>query len=394
MQPLYIISTVGQSVFNNAEPHIKDRFRDFSKLQEVNPRDILNEKKLDFPGRDLYELRLETLKAQMSDESSLRRASAEINSLIAITQQEKVQAGHYFHFLATATPDGALAARVLRDFCEHYFNPAGVKAEAVYGLQVHDGHLFATAGLPDLVEKTYRVINSPDARDYRLLFNPTGGFKATIPYFTLIGMLSGIDMAYLYEFSNELVMLSALPISFNMGSISQHFSLLEAANQDGGVPASQVLRTLGVEGGRLEQHPLWSLFTPSDDHYFLSGIGGIVYRTLDQQRSYQAVYLTQAVWQAYQQMDTRQQQEWGRFFDVMRDSEWRRNQQHATIEGVKVAKPAGNERLFYFVDESDGAVLIVELAQHSDQSYEKLSADFKQKKRKRADYTRWHYWGS
>lgn len=386
--PRCIISTVGQSIFSNAEPHIKERFRAFGNENIENLKAILDSQN-NFPGEELYRLRLDTLIAQSSDVTSLRRASAELNSLIAILSQQDIPDGHLFYLLATATPDGVLAARVLRDFCRQHFNHSGVEVRIIRGLQVKDVQLFLRHGLPSLIEAIYSILDQ--AKGYEALFNPTAGFKAVIPYFTLVGMLKKVEMAYLYEFSDELVALSPLPIDFNVEGIKPFYNVLKAC--ENGIDNADLQQQLGLHNQAVEVHPLWSLFMQVDNQYMLSGLGEIIYRTLNEQQSKQAVYLSRRVWEDYQKADAKIRQNLEAWFQDMQHQEWRKNQEHATIQGVKVAKPASNDRLFYF-EEEDGAILIVEVARHSDQSYENLSADFKNKRRTRSNYERWHYWGS
>lgn len=384
-----IISTVGQSVFSNAEPHLRERFREFGRQENIEITDILKKTK-GFPGEDLYRLRLDTLLAQASDSTSLRRSSAELNSLLSIIQHQEFQDGHAFHFLATSTPDGALAARVLRDFCREYFNHSGVEVKVIAGLQVQDVQAFLKTGLPSLIEAIYDIVDG--AKNYVPLFNPTGGFKAVIPYFTLVGMLKGVEMAYLYEFSDELVTLSALPIDFNVASIAPYYEALAACAVEG-LSSSQLQKSLGLNGQPVEDHPLWSLFMKVDNNYMVSGLGEIIFRTLQEQRSRQPVYIARELWESYQTSDANTQQLYRSWFDQMRSEGWRQNQLHATLHKAKVAKPAGDDRLFYF-EEPDGAILVAEITRHSNQSYERMSADFKQGRHTRKDYERWHYWGS
>ncbi|KAB2903557.1 MAG: putative CRISPR-associated protein [Anaerolineae bacterium] len=383
-----IISTVGQSIFSNAEPYLKERFHAFGR-EKIDKLKVIVDAENDFPGQELYRLRLDTLIAQSTDITSLRRASAELNSLIAIVKQQDIPDGHLFYLLATATPDGVLAARVLRDFCRQHFNHAGVEVRIIHGLQVRDVQLFLREGLPSLIEAIYSILDQ--TKGYEPLFNPTGGFKAVIPYFALVGMLKKIEMAYLYEFSDELVALSPLPIDFNVGVITPYYDVLNAC--ENGLPASDLQQRLGLSNQPVEAHPLWSLFMRDDNQYMLSGLGEIIYRTLNEQQSKQAVYLSKRVWEDYQKADAKIRQNLEAWFQQMQDEGWRLNQAHATINDVKVAKLASNDRLFYF-EEEDGAILIAELARHSDQSYERLSADFTNQHRTRSHYERWHYWGS
>jgi hypothetical protein len=51
---------------------------------------------------------------------------------------------------------------------------------------------------------------------YEIIINPTGGYKGIVPFLTVLGMIYGKYSVYLFEFSQELIKLPPLPLTFNL----------------------------------------------------------------------------------------------------------------------------------------------------------------------------------
>ncbi len=67
-------------------------------------------------------------------------------------------------------------------------------------------------GLTDLLDKVARLITSKRRDGYKVVANPTGGFKAETAYFTLIAMLAGAwRIIYMHESMKQVVELPSLP---------------------------------------------------------------------------------------------------------------------------------------------------------------------------------------
>ena len=89
---LCVISTVGQSVFNNAGQYVMREWRAFRDVKDADLRAIVKRGSTDFDGRSLYEATLADLKALPSIDA-LRAASAELNSLDRILAGRKPNRG-------------------------------------------------------------------------------------------------------------------------------------------------------------------------------------------------------------------------------------------------------------------------------------------------------------
>jgi hypothetical protein len=61
----------------------------------------------------------------------------------------------------------------------------------------------------DLIEREIKK------KDAEIILNVTGGYKALIPYITIIGQLRKLELKYIYEESNELITVGRLPINFD-----------------------------------------------------------------------------------------------------------------------------------------------------------------------------------
>jgi putative CRISPR-associated protein (TIGR02619 family) len=65
---------------------------------------------------------------------------------------------------------------------------------------------FKEAGLIKLKEETEKLLNGQNYT--QKYFNVTGGFKATIPFVTILAIEKGMSLIYLYEESNDLIFIN------------------------------------------------------------------------------------------------------------------------------------------------------------------------------------------
>jgi putative CRISPR-associated protein (TIGR02619 family) len=147
------------------------------------------------------------------DETTLRsHLSAEVHSLVRM----KLDAQDEVFLFSTDTPDGMVCARLVAAYLT---GPLGipnekVRVERIKGLQVDDGSKFRREGIINYINTVRRL---GDERAWvGVVLNPTGGFKALIPYTTLLGMLCGAPVRYIFDNGRELIELPPLPIEFNL----------------------------------------------------------------------------------------------------------------------------------------------------------------------------------
>ncbi|MUG95759.1 putative CRISPR-associated protein [Scytonema sp. UIC 10036] len=159
-------------------------------------------------------------------ESLKTKLSAEIHSLvrIGITHQDRII------LLASSTDDGYCCALAVEKYLKHYWGGIYVQAEKVPGLQVSDADLFRTMGVVKFVRRIIEEVNSYGASN--IILNPTGGFKALVPYTVLVGMLKGVKCDYIFEQSTTLLELPPLPVEFSRSQFQVYKSLFEKIERE------------------------------------------------------------------------------------------------------------------------------------------------------------------
>lgn len=152
--------------------------------------------------------------------------SAEIHSLvrIGITNQDRVI------LLASGTDDGYCCALAVEKYLNHYWDGIYAKAERITGLQVSDAELFKQEGVVNFVKRILKEIDGYDPSS--IILNPTGGYKALVPYTVLLGMLTGIKCDYIFEQSSTLLELPPLPVEFRRSQFDTYQDLFEKIERE------------------------------------------------------------------------------------------------------------------------------------------------------------------
>ena len=197
--------------------------------------------------------------------------SAETNGLT----RSDCGSGDSVVLLASDTDDGMAAAEAV---CRIVEEKLGAKARAVRvnGLQVRDLGAFRQEGVRNLLRAAVLEADAARKAGERVVFNVTGGFKGVVPYLTLLGMFEGIDVIYVYETSDALFRLPALPIRFDHERIAAAMPALQVLATRGVMPAEEYRRLLRAEG-TAETGPL-GLTEEDDGMVALSGAGELAWR--------------------------------------------------------------------------------------------------------------------
>jgi putative CRISPR-associated protein (TIGR02619 family) len=196
-------------------------------------------------------------------ENLKRKLSAEIHSLvrIGITNKDKVI------LLASSTDDGYCCALAVEKYLKHHWKGISVETEQVTGLQVNNADLFRTKGVVEFVRRILKEIDSYDASN--IILNPTGGYKALVPYTVLLGMLKGIKCDYIFEQSSTLLELPPLPVEFKRSQFEAYRNLFEKIERDTIISRKEWEETVSYE----EQTWFESLVEFSDGEVTLSAVG-------------------------------------------------------------------------------------------------------------------------
>ncbi|MFN6455773.1 MAG: putative CRISPR-associated protein [Nostoc sp. EfeVER01] len=159
-------------------------------------------------------------------ENLKQKLSAEIHSLVRIdiTCQDRVI------LLASSTDDGYCCALAVEKYLKHQWSGIYAKAESIPGLQVLDADLFRKSGVVKFVQRILKEIESYDPSN--IILNPTGGYKALVPYTVLLGMLKGVKCDYIFEQSTTLLELPPLPVEFKRSQFDIYKDLFEKIERE------------------------------------------------------------------------------------------------------------------------------------------------------------------
>ncbi|WP_421621536.1 putative CRISPR-associated protein [Alkalilimnicola ehrlichii] len=194
--------------------------------------------------------------ASMDSEQDLQgRLSAEIHSLarMSLTVRDRVR------LYASETLDGQTCAQAVTWYLEQVLPGLDVRWHVVKGLQVGDAKRFQKEGVIQFVQR----MRSDIEQFQDCVLNPTGGFKALVPYTTLIGMLDRKPVRYIYEHSNQVLSLPPFPVDLARDTILATQPVLERIEAETAIPRQEweklvpyrdreILETLTeVEGGEV-----------------------------------------------------------------------------------------------------------------------------------------------
>ncbi|MBL7815764.1 MAG: hypothetical protein JNL70_12190 [Saprospiraceae bacterium] len=214
-----VITTVGTSIFTNAmntdkkwliESDAKNLGTKIKRLESKSFTEI------DWNiEKDKRESITELVKKSFAKSGFM--ASAEIKSLIKIA--EKTKQDITAHLIATDTLLSVLACELIEYWFKlHYkgdytisivFN---LNQDRIENLNIDTIRHFK-AGLTTLMTRFYVLLNTNG--NEQLILNITGGYKAIIPYLTILGQVNKVVVKYIFEDTEELIEIPRLPLSLD-----------------------------------------------------------------------------------------------------------------------------------------------------------------------------------
>ncbi|WP_071518647.1 putative CRISPR-associated protein [Geitlerinema sp. PCC 9228] len=167
-----------------------------------------------------------------SGENLQKKLSAEIHSLVRM----KLDSRDRVLLLSSSTDDGYCCALAVAKYLQHHWQ-VDVTTEKIPELQVKDAEAFRREGVVRFVKRVITEINNY-GNDNAIL-NPTGGFKALVPYTVLIGMLKGVVCRYIFEQSTTVLDLPPLPVEFKRSQFEAYRELFEKIERDTDISKSE-----------------------------------------------------------------------------------------------------------------------------------------------------------
>ena len=183
------------------------------------------------------------LKFEPSEGNLTQHLSAEVHSLVRMGIERTDRVLLY----ASETSDGHCCALALKKYLQYYWSGITVETESISGLQVNDPEKFRTQGVVGFVKK---IINAIDTYG-NVILNPTGGYKALVPYTVLLGMIKGVKCNYIFEQSASLLELTPLPVEFQRSQFEAYKYIFEKIDRNSSISKQEWENCVPYEGRQL-----------------------------------------------------------------------------------------------------------------------------------------------
>jgi len=195
MSKLVAITTVGTALLTNTNNWLN---REYKSILDIPDEKIENFIRINI------------------DNGTETRISAEINSTIQLNdyfQKTENRMIDTVHLILSETEE----MKKEEPFLKKYFQKKGfgVDIKTIKGLKYKESQ-FKMSGLRSLVNNLTQLIDSYNSKNFRVVMNATGGFKAETAYATVLAQLRHIESYYIYETFNEIVPLPHLPLNLDI----------------------------------------------------------------------------------------------------------------------------------------------------------------------------------
>lgn len=221
-----IITTTGTSLFENYQKVDKAINNTLRALKDRDENDLAAK------YYEEYEIFIEDIKKRVRGWLQNNDfACAEITSTLKI--KEKLAEDVEVYLLASDTVVSVLAAELVAEALEKRGFSVKFSRQnnwsVIKGLQVKDGLKFRNEGMKNLI---YSLEKIAEDNYYNIVFNITGGYKATIPYLTILAQVSGVPLYYIFEDAKTLLHIPPAPVDVNWGLMEKYFKLLSYVEKE------------------------------------------------------------------------------------------------------------------------------------------------------------------
>ncbi len=205
-----MISTCGTSLLTNkAERQVIDLLRTSANLRQ---QDLTPEQ------QKVIDERVQACREQLnqSDTATVRQLSAELNGLLGFYENQLKSRGRDQLFLLhTDTYQGDQVANILEGYLRsHGLN---VSKQTFTDLRTDTVENFQR-GITEVIRWCEDVLLGYRQRQFRVVFNLTGGFKSIQGWMQTLGMFYADEIVYIFESGPELLRIPRIPIAIDEAS--------------------------------------------------------------------------------------------------------------------------------------------------------------------------------
>ena len=135
---------------------------------------------------------------------------------------------HIVRLLCSDTPQSKICGMVLEnvlngqsnnfDWSKYYDVRFDVDQDYAVGVKAADGNAFGKVGVLNWMQKIKGMVEELTKQGCNKIYlNVTGGYKGTVPYSTLMGMLNRevVEIAYIFEESEEIIYIPSYPMGLD-----------------------------------------------------------------------------------------------------------------------------------------------------------------------------------
>jgi putative CRISPR-associated protein (TIGR02619 family) len=309
----------------------------------------------------LIKNRIESVQKQSKNTNDfLRIISAEMNSLSlsGLDKSDKVVLLH------TETEDGLICAENVSELIKKHFNLSSTLVK-VTGLQVKDALKFRKIGIQNLFKELDHLVYGYAPEN--VILNGTGGFKGVVPYLTLYGLLNRISTLYLFEFSNELIKLPPVPVSYDYDRPNKAYKALEKIDSESSISIDCFFKL--IPDLKYEDRPWYESLIEKigKGEVTMSPFALIMWETM--KKSEGQVYIAKQAVKSYSNSSGQVREQYNFMLSRITNPLWRNAKIHpCTGSDLEFYKPGNtSERLAGITKGND--IYVCELMQHDE--YEK-----------------------
>lgn len=206
MSRIMIVSSVGTSLLTNG---VSSDTRTFLN-NHANARSV----DLSEDAKRELDAIISRAKTEVENASAerLRVVSAEINTILARFGSPLALQGTHHLLVVTDTAQGKATAELIADILERW--GASVDTRAVTDLTTSDPDRFRMA-LADLARTLSEDLPAFRRRQFRIVFNLTGGFKPVQGFLQSFASLHADETIYIFERSTRVMSIPRLPIALD-----------------------------------------------------------------------------------------------------------------------------------------------------------------------------------
>ena len=229
---------------------------------EVYKYSNLKKDEIDKEFLDKFDEALKVLKNEIINYSNeeLKKLSAELNALVTFYNGD-FESNDIYMFFHTDTYLGEKVAEILKEFLQSKgLNAQIFKAKDLNTASIEEFQI----SLSDVIKDLSEILDG--YKGYEIIFNLTGGFKSVNSFLQTMATLWADKSIYIFESSNELLVIPKLPLKIDEDIFIKYFNLFRALE-------------LGLETDIQKEIPL-SVINKIDDEYILSPWGEILWQKI------------------------------------------------------------------------------------------------------------------